>query len=89
MSDVRRAVNDELSIASACVGCGRPMDSDLPSWMATVNLTPDAVFIERLAAEFGEALVEVDVAFDWCDVACFGRWLFRMAAESGAKARLR
>ena len=74
-------------LVTICVGCGVPMDEDLPSFQESVNLTPDMLFIGSLTREFEKPLVELDVAFDWCSLDCFGRTLFRAAVDLGWRPR--
>ena len=74
-------------IATSCAGCGIPLDDYLSSWQESVNLTPDAVFIGRDDFLFGTDIVEADMSFDWCNLDCFGRWLYRAAVHMGTRPR--
>lgn len=79
------AVDDDGPLLSACSQCSKPLSSDDGGWPDTVNLTPDMLMIRCRDFDIGETLIEVDVHFDWCDLTCFGRWLFRAAAYMGSQ----
>ena len=74
-------------IETVCGGCNKPLDSDLPNFNSTVNVTLDTLFVEIDAFEFGESIAEMDVAWDWCSLACFGRWVARAAVHMGTPHR--
>ena len=74
------------SIATLCVGCGIPLDSELPSWQESVNLTPDFLMLGGCIHEVRPVL-ELDVAWDWCGIDCFGLWLARAVVYMQAEPR--
>lgn len=74
-------------LRAVCAGCGVPCGEDTGNWLATINLTPDTLLMGACDHGFEDGLVEMDIAFDWCSLPCFGRWLFRAASTLGAEAR--
>lgn len=72
---------------TVCAQCGAVTWVEDPKWRRTVNLTPDVLFTGFRDIGFGAALVDQDIAFDWCDMECFGRWLFRAAYGMQARQR--
>jgi hypothetical protein len=77
----RPPTEDDDVIRTNCARCGKTLFSDVPSeWIETVNLTADLIMVGGAMIDFGDAVVDEDIAYDWCDVACFGRWLFEAAA---------
>lgn len=67
-----------------CAGCGA-VENEL--WQTSVNLTPDMLMVEH-EVFMRDLCIEADVAFDWCTVECFMRWLFRQCVHSGAQPRI-
>ncbi len=67
-----------------CVACGRAIR--LGSVLPSVNLCPDALLAESVAFETPRA-IELDIAFDWCSVQCFHRWLYRACVAMSATPR--
>lgn len=64
-----------------CMGCGEPIDATPGGvWEESVNLTPDLLVIGQFHHFHGHDIVEADIAFDWCSLVCFCRWLYRAAA---------
>lgn len=80
-------MNEVSLIATLCAGCGMPLDSELPSWSETVNLTPDLLMLHDVAFHWDEAVVEMDVSFDWCSLPCFARWMYRAVIYTNSVPR--
>lgn len=79
---MRPETEDDDVIRTNCAHCGTAISSDRrEQWLETVNLTPDLIMVGGEMIDFGDAVVDEDIAFDWCNVACFGRWLFAAAAK--------
>lgn len=72
-----------------CQQCGDGIDeaSDAFQTEACV-LTPDALFIELVATEFGQDVFELDMRFCWCDVVCLGRWMANAIARQAVERRV-
>lgn len=76
------------TIVTRCAGCGIELNDFQPRWSESVNLTPDALFVaDEAVVEVGDRFLEMDVAFDWCSVRCFARWLYRACALLGTPPR--
>lgn len=69
----------ESIVVSLCARCGKPLDSDLPSWADTVNLTPDLLFVHNEPFGVETSVIDADVAFDWCTLECFMAWCYTAA----------
>ncbi len=67
-----------------CAGCGAGVGPVMK--MNTVNLTPDLLMIGGDVYHF-ETLFEGGVAWDWCDVECFVKWLTRAVVHMQAVTR--
>lgn len=79
---MRPETGDDGIIRTNCAHCGAPIGSDRrKQWLETVNLTPDGLSVGGVWMDFDEAVVDADIAFDWCNVACFGRALFKAAGQ--------
>ena len=74
-------------LIAVCVFCGAELGDDVPGFFDSVNLTPDTLLVDVADRQFQQALVELDIAFDWCSVDCFGRSLFSAAAQLGWRPR--
>lgn len=73
-----------------CAYCQSELNTearDGRAWLETVNLTPDALFIECNDWPFDGPVVEADVALDWCNLVCFGRWIYRAAVHLASPQR--
>lgn len=74
---MRPETEDDDVIRTNCAHCGAAICSDRrEQWLETVNLTADGLSVGGAWMDFGDAVVDEDIAFDWCNIACFGRWLF-------------
>lgn len=77
-------IDSEPGFVTVCAQCR----GECAPWGRSVNITPDALFIEcDLDVWFQAPVVEMDVAFDWCSLTCFGRWIFAAAAYMQSPVR--
>lgn len=80
---MRPPTEDDDVIRTNCARCGKALSTDVEDWANTVNLTADLLMFGGLVIDFGDPVVDEDIAYDWCDLACFGRWLFEAASFAG------
>lgn len=74
-------------LLAVCVFCGTELGIEEPGFFDSVNLTPDLLAVDLACRNFEPALVELDIAFDWCTVECFARSIFSAAASLGWRSR--
>lgn len=70
-----------------CQQCRKPVERDGPDCIPTCVLTPDTLFVEATDFAMDETLFELDLAFYWCGVECFGRWIASRCALQAMEER--
>ena len=83
---------DDMPILTKCAYCGAALSSRDDEWASSVNVTPDCIFLGSSMVEFNEAIPDasgetVEDSYDWCDIDCFGRWIYHVANQTSAVAR--
>lgn len=79
--------DDEICIKSTCPTCNKVLRSNDPGWPASVSITPDTLFVGMAAEDLGEAIIDKDVAYDFCNVRCFGKFVMSALELFGATSR--
>jgi len=70
-----------------CQFCRKPVPQDGRDCIPTVVLTPDTLFVEATDFAFDTKIFELDVAFYWCGIECFARWVASRCALQAMEER--
>jgi hypothetical protein len=70
-----------------CQFCRKPVSTEGPDCIATCVLLQDTLFVEATDFPFDGQIFELDIAFYWCGVECFGRWIASRCALQSMEER--
>lgn len=66
--------------ADICSRCGTALDpADSESWVETVNITNQALFVEKQIFQIDDGIAGPEQRFSWCNRECFMRWVWAKA----------
>lgn len=79
----------EQAEVELCLQCGWAVVPDTDAFQNdSCILTPDALFVELGATEFGEVIFEMDTRFCWCNIVCLGKWMANAVARQAIERRV-